>query len=96
MREHHPQHHAHLGVGGQIVFGGAVDQRVEIDQPAQHFAGDGAGERPVLEAANVAGRGAEGDIERLAAPQHGIEQAQRGAARGETGGHGHGGSPTRP
>ena len=93
LRQHQPQDLTRLGIFGQGLARGAVDQRVEIDKPAQGFARDRAGERLVLELADVGGRRAEGDVQRLAPPQDGIEQAKRGAARVDSGGLGHGRSP---
>ncbi len=89
LGQHHAQHRARLGVVRQALLRGAVDQRVEIDQPAQDFAGDGPGQRAVGVIAHVPGRRAQRLVERLAAAQHGVEHFERGAARGKTGGIGH-------
>ena len=96
LRQHHPQDHARLGIMRQRLLGRAVDQRVEIDQPAQDFAGNGPRQRLVLELADVAGRAVEGDVERFALAKHCIEQAQRSAAGVDTGRLGHGGQPLPP
>jgi hypothetical protein len=93
LRQHQPQDLPRFRIVGQILARGAVDQRVEIDRPAQGFARNGAGERLVLELADVGCRRAESDIERLAPPENGIEQAKRGAARVDTGGLSHGAAP---
>ena len=77
LRQHQPQDLTRLGIFGQGLARGAVDQRVEIDKPAQGFARDRAGERLVLELADVGGRRAEGDVQRLAPPQDGIEPLRR-------------------
>ena len=91
--QHQPQDLPRFRIVGQVLARGAVDQRVEIDRPAQGFARNGAGERLVLELADVGCRRAESDIERLAPPQDSIEQAKRGAARVDTGGLSHGAAP---
>jgi hypothetical protein len=84
-RQHQPQHRARLGIGGQRQAGGAVDQRVEIDQPAQRL----ASQRPRQGLVGLAANPLQGRVprlfERLAAPQHGIEQVQRSLARGKAG-----------
>ena len=84
MSEHHAQNHPHLGIVGQRLFRGAVDQPVEIDHPAQDLGGNRAGESLVFELAHVLGRAVEGDVERFTAAQDCIEQAQRSAASMDT------------
>ena len=83
LREHQPQHRARLGIGGQRLCGRAVDQRIEIVQPAQALAGDGDGKPAVL-----TGQPAHRPtrlLQRLAPPQHRIEQTQRRRSRGHAG-----------
>ena len=63
-----------------------IDHRVEIGQMPQHFGGDRAGERAVVVGANAGERAAAGLFDRLAPPQHRVEQAQRRLARGDAGG----------
>ena len=82
LRQHQPQHGARLGIVGQDLLRGAVDQRVDVGQPAQRLGRDRAGQRAVGIGAHVL-QGIVGRlVERLAAPQHRIEQAQRRRARG--------------
>ena len=81
LRERQPQHHPRLAVVGQALARGAVDQRVEIGQPAQRLAGDRDGQR-MIGRRQVADRPAR-RVERLAAAQHGIEHLQRRAARAD-------------
>ena len=83
--QHQPQHRARLGVIGQVLAGGAIDQRVEIGQPAQRLGCQGAGERAVGIAADALQRGRPRLLERLAPAEHGIAQAQRSFAGGESG-----------
>ena len=68
------EHHPRLAVVRELLARSAIDQRVEIGQPAQCFSGDGASQR------GVGRRKAPGDlgriVHRLAAPQHCIEDAE--------------------
>ena len=43
-RQHQPQDRARLGIGGKDLAGRAVDQAVQIGQPAQHFSRQRAGQ----------------------------------------------------
>lgn len=79
----------------QGLPGCAVDQRIEVGQPAQHLVGKRAGERLVGRAPDRLERGAFGLVERFAPPQHGIDQLKRGAARMNSGRLGHGKRPIR-
>ncbi len=82
LREGQPKNHPRLAIVGQSLAGRAVDQRVEIRQPAQRFAGDRHREPMVLRR-QVADRAA-GGVERLTAPQHRVEHLQRRTARTNT------------
>jgi hypothetical protein len=42
--ERHPQDHPRRGIVGQRAFRCAVDQCIEVRNPAKHFAGNGNGE----------------------------------------------------
>ena len=89
LRQHQPQHHARLGILGQDLLGRAVYQGVEIGQPAQGLARNRLGERTVGRLADVRQGRALGLLQRLAPPEHGIEQAERSAAHGKSGRKGH-------
>ncbi len=93
LRQHHAQHLPCLGIIGQRLLHRAVDQPVQIDEPAQHLSGYGAGQRLVLEPADILCRRTERHVQRLAAAQGCIEQAKRSAARVDTGGLSHGRAP---
>ena len=82
LREREPKDHPRLAVVGQALPRGAVDQRVEVGKTAQRFAGDGDRERHGRAAARLR-IGAARSVERLSAPQHGVEhlQAPRGGRR---------------
>ena len=74
MRQREPQHRARLHVFGQGLLGRAVDQGIDIAHPAQGFGRDGDGEAAVG-GRQALRRGVRRDVERVAAPQDGIEQA---------------------
>jgi len=90
LRQHDPQHHPRLGVIGQALFGDAVDQRINVSQPAQRLARNRTGERAVGRGANRAERRALGDFQRLPPAQNRIKQTKRSAAHGKSGGGWHG------
>ncbi len=81
LRQREADDHARLRIVGQALPRGAVDQRIEVGDPAQCLARYGDGE-PVVGRCEVAGGGA-GGIERPALAKHGIEHLQRGAARAD-------------
>ena len=81
LDERDAQREARLGVVGQALPGGAVDQGVEIGQTAQRLGGDGVGEGAVVGAVELARRRVQRGFERQALAQHRVEQAQGGAAR---------------
>ncbi|GEO02169.1 hypothetical protein NSE01_40010 [Novosphingobium sediminis] len=85
LRKHEPQDAAGLGVFGQNLPGRAIDQAVEIGEPAQRFLRDGKREGAVIAALDRAQYRRGGLIERIATAQHGIEQAQRSAASRDAG-----------
>gem|GEM_PF-5039502 len=85
LREHDLEHRARLGIGGERQARGAVDQFVEVGAPAQNFAGNGAGERPVGVSIDPREGGTARLVERFAPPQHGIDKVERGTARGKAG-----------
>ena len=58
------QGEARLGVFGQPLGGGAVDQEVEIDQPAERLGRDRMGEGPIVGAVEAAGGGGESRLQR--------------------------------
>ena len=89
LRQHEPQDHARLGIVRERFPRCTVDQGVEIDQPAQRLARNRARERLVLEFAHILGGAGKGDIERFAATQDRVEQAQRRTARMNSGGLSH-------
>ena len=70
---------------GEDLAGRAIDQPVEIGKPAQRFLRDGKSEGAVIAAFDRAQHRQGSLIERIAPAQHGIEQAQRGAAGGHAG-----------
>ena len=80
--QHDPQRHAGLCIVGQVTLRRAVDHRVEIDQPAQHFAGDGACQGAVGEGMDALGGCALGKVQGFAPAQHGIEHPHGSAAGG--------------
>ena len=82
--QHQPQHGAGLGVIGQNGAGSAVDQRVEIHQPAQHLTRQRP-RQPAIGRRQALTGGMGGIVERFAPAQHGIDHAQRGAAGGKAG-----------
>jgi hypothetical protein len=84
LGERDAQHHARLCIVWQDLAGCAVDQRVEIGQRAQHFGGDGVGERAILPRQSLR-RAVQRQFERLAPAQHGVQQPQRRAARWQAG-----------
>jgi hypothetical protein len=81
LHQRDPQRHARLCIVRQRSFGDRIDQRVEIRKPPEDFGGDGMRQSPVGPV-DVTRRGDERLFQRLSPAQHGIEQAQRGAARG--------------
>ena len=89
LRQHQPQHRARLGVVGDTLARRAVDQRVEIGEPAQRLVDDRERQCTVGGAVDTAQRSALGLFERLAAPQHRVQQFERRAAGGKSGGFGH-------
>ena len=52
----------------------------------QHFGGDRAGQRTVIVGSDAGERARRRLLDRLAPAQDGVEQAQRGLARGDPGG----------
>ena len=80
-RQHQPQHRTRLGIVGQVLPGRRIDQSVEIGGPAQRLGSQRAGQRAI-------GLGQTGQcvigrlVERVAAAQHTVGHAERGAARG--------------
>ena len=77
----HAQHGPRLGIVGQPLTGRAVDQRIEIRQAAERFAGDGAGQRRI--SWREFARNLRSIVHRLPAAEHGIENAQRSAPGGK-------------
>ena len=88
--QHHAQHRADLGILGQPLLRRAVDQAIEIGQPAQGLVGDGAGETLVGHAAHLTQCRPFGLFQRFAPPQHGVEHLQGRAARVDSGRLSHG------
>ncbi len=85
LDERDAQRKARLGVIGQPRLGRRIDQRVEIGQAPQHLGGNRMRQRAVVAPLDPRGRTANRGLERQALAQHGIEQPQRGAARGDAG-----------
>ena len=83
LRERDAQREARLGVMRQRPLSRRIDQRVEIGQVAQHLGGDRARQRAVVVGADAGERAAAGLFDRLAPPQHRVEQPQRRLARGD-------------
>ena len=79
LGEGKPQHHSRLAVIGQAIAGCAVDQRIKVRQPPQRLARD-RDSQAVVRRRKVADRGTR-SLQRLPAPQYGIEQLQRRAPR---------------
>ncbi len=79
LRKREAQHGPRLAVVGQALAGGAVDQAVEVRQAAHGLAGDRHRQRLVRRGkpAHLLRR----RVDRQPAPEHGIEDLQRGAAR---------------
>ncbi len=77
LRQREAEHHPRLGIVGQRLPGGAVDQAVEQGQAAQRLAGDRQGKALVggVELQPLARR-----IHRLPTTDHAVEDAQGGAA----------------
>jgi hypothetical protein len=76
---------ARLGIVGQALAGGPVDQGVEIGEPAKRLGGNGEGESAVVGAVEAARGAVEGGFERQPLAEDGIEQAEGGPARAGAG-----------
>jgi hypothetical protein len=83
-RQHQPQHGARLGILGQRLARGRIDQPIQIHHPAQRLARQRAGQRLVGRGQALRG-GMGGIVQRFAPAQHGIHQAQGGTAGGRPG-----------
>ena len=81
LRQREAKHHACLGIVGQALPGGAVDQRVEVGQPAKRLAADR--HREAVVGARQPADALGGGFERPSAAQHRVEHDQRRAARGD-------------
>ena len=79
------QHHARLGIMGQRLAGGGVDQRVEIREVTERFGGGGV-DQGAVGRGQALGGAVQREFQRIAPAQYGIEQAQGRAAGGEAGG----------
>jgi hypothetical protein len=80
------QREPRLGVIGQGTLSRRIDHGVEIGQMPQHFGGDRAGQRAVVVGADARERASPSLLDRLAPPQHRVEQAKRRLARRDAGG----------
>ena len=76
------QRHASAGVGRQRPGRRRIDQRVKVDQPAQHPAGKAPCQRAVVGPVDAVEGVGERAVERLALRQHRRQQAQRRASGG--------------
>ena len=81
LNERDPQREARLGIVGEALARGAVDQVIEIGQATQRLGRDRMGEGAILRLVEVARRGIERRFERKPLAQDRIEQAQRRPAR---------------
>lgn len=81
LDERDPQRGAGLGIVGEALARGAVDQRVEVRQAPQRLGRDRMGEGTVLRLVEVARGGVERGFERQPLAQDRVEQTQRRAAR---------------
>lgn len=66
------QHHPRLRIRGKRLPRRAVDQRIQIRQVAQCFRDDGVNQRPVCRSQPLR-RPMQRQLQRIAAPQHGVE-----------------------
>lgn len=77
LDERDPKHEARLGIVGEPLAGGSVDEGVEIRQAAKRFGGDGVGEAAIVAPLEFTRSGVERRFQRKAFAQDRIEQAKR-------------------
>jgi hypothetical protein len=82
LNQRDTQHHPRLRVIGQALFRRPVDQRIKIGQAAQRFSRDGMYQCPIGTIGNALTCAMQRGFQRLAAPQHRIEQAKGSTACG--------------
>ena len=85
LHQHDRQHRPHLGVISKWLARRAVDQRIEIDPPAQHFARDRACQCSVGFAPHARQSSTGCLIECFPSAQHRVDKVERRAARGKSG-----------
>ena len=82
LDERDAQRETRLGIVGQPLLGRRVDQRVEIGQTTQRLGRDGVCQTAIRSTRQRARRRGERRLQRFTPAQHGVEQADSGAAGG--------------
>ena len=82
LREREPEDHPRLDIIGQALPRRAVDQRIQVGQPPQRFAGNG--ESQAMVGRGQVAHGSTGRIERAPLTKHGVKDLQRRPPRCET------------
>src|SRR3712207_2403291 len=82
LDERDPERESRLRIGRKRLLGRAVDQDVKIGQPAQRLGSDRVGKGSIISPLQIPRRRVERRFEGQPFPEHRVEQAERGPARG--------------